>query len=396
MKIQYKDLLSILKKKYAGAGTGLFTNQVSFDITMGKYLSQLLSGVVDLKKIFIPEHGFFAELQDQLPVSNVALYNKLAEEAEFVPLYGRHKDLIGILSSEFDHLELLIIDIQDIGSRYYTYVTMIARMLEVVTVRKFDVDILVIDRPNPAGRQVEGTPLEEEFASVIGWHGILHRYGLTIGELSRYFMLEMGSSAKLHVLTMDAREMEHPDLPVYPSPNVPWISTAMVFPGQCLWEGTNVSEGRGTTRPFEIFGAPFFNRLTASWSDRWNQDNTEAVLRPLAFKSVFHKYSDQLCYGFQLHPVGRSYHSLYYTLKMMRELKQVLPEIEWRPVPYEQDSNKLAIELLTGDSRILKYLDGAMGEKELLESMDHEERRWIEKASDILLYKDKLYQAGKE
>ncbi|MBS0001338.1 MAG: DUF1343 domain-containing protein, partial [Cyclobacteriaceae bacterium] len=193
---------------------------------------------------------------------------------------------------------------------------------------------------------------------------------------------------ELEVIKMHENKMPL-NLPC-PSPNIPHPITPIIYAGQCLWEGTNISEGRGTTRPFEIFGAPFFRKLMRDWADRWNEDHREAILRPLVFVPTFHKYQMEYCYGFQLHPVSRDFHSLWYSLQLIRAVRMELDEFFWLEGPYELGSHKPAIELLVGDSLLLDYLNGSVTDHLVREKLSEHERRWVDHCSAYLLYDDKL------
>jgi uncharacterized protein YbbC (DUF1343 family) len=157
-----------------------------------------------------------------------------------------------------------------------------------------------------------------------------------------------------------------------------------------LLEGTNLSEGRGTTRPFEIFGAPYLKHLPKNWVDYWNNDNPEAVLRPLMFIPAFHKHKDKVCYGFQLHPIGEM-HSLLYALKMLRSLKKHARGFKWLEGPYEAGSERAAIDLLAGDQDILQFLEGNLQEASLLRKLKEEEKNWIALVQPFLIYSEPLY-----
>jgi uncharacterized protein YbbC (DUF1343 family) len=359
---------------------------VSFDFTQGKYLFQMLGDYSRSVTVLVPEHGLFAEQQDQVPLEELKTYQHLDDTVQYVSLYINTRDKIDRISESLSGLDALIIDIQDVGVRYYTFLPTIAEIFKEVIKWSLQLSIVVIDRPNPAGRQIEGTLLKEEYSSLIGLPGFPHRYGLTLGELCNYLRFQYNGEFPLEII-----EKEQDTLPVNPSPNIPNRNTCMVFSGQCLLEGTNLSEGRGTTRPFEIFGAPFLRDLSDEWVDTWNKENTHAVLRPLLFVPTFHKYKDQMCYGFQLHP-REKIHALLYSLKMIRSLKQNIGSMKWLEGPYEAGSDKPAIELLAGDDDILSYLNGAASEDTILDKMSEQEHKWIELTKPFLLYDEPLFQ----
>ena len=336
--------------------------------------------------MLVPEHGLFAEQQDQVPVENIHTYQHLDFNTRFISLYINTREKLDNISDSISDLDTLIIDIQDVGVRYYTFLPTIAEIFKLIINKGLQLSVVLIDRLNPAGRQVEGTLLAETYSSLIGLPGLPHRHGLTLGELCNFLRSQYNGKFPLKII-----KKENDTLPVNPSPNIPNINTCMIFSGQCLLEGTNLSEGRGTTRPFEIFGAPFLSDLSTDWVDVWNIENTQAVLRPLLFVPTFHKYKDQMCYGFQLHP-GEHIHVLSYSLKMLRSLKQSAGVMKWLEGPYEAGSDRPAIELLAGDDDLLRYLNGIGNEDEIHKKMIDEELKWIEIAKPFLLYDEPLFR----
>jgi len=385
---QYHMLFQKLKSRYSDARCGIFCNHTSFLWKDKKYLVRELERIVRLETIFIPEHGFFAELQDQQPLSIPNRYDFLETSAEMISLYHKTEyELMNVLN-QLNLVDLLIIDIQDVGVRYFTYVSLLGRIFEMLKDRS--THILVIDHPNPAGRQIEGIPLPESYESLIGWPGLPHRYGLTLGELARF--MKDKTSGKYSLEIIKCQDLDLNRILPYPSPNIPHPMTPLVYTGQCLWEGTNVSEGRGTTRPFEIFGAPFFKKFMTRWTDHWNEVHQEAILRPLIFLPTFHKYNGEYCYGFQLHPLKIGYHSLWYSLKLIREVRSDLNEFLWREGPYELGSDKTAIELLAGDETLVNFLNGKEEERIVREKLREEERIWQSKCNQYLLYDEKPRQ----
>jgi uncharacterized protein YbbC (DUF1343 family) len=382
---QYQKLLLEYKSYLQGKKVGLFCNQVSFDFSTGKYLFQLLPELSELLTVFIPEHGLFTEQQDQVAIEDTAYYHSLEPSVRFESLYRKTENKIGDIYDHLKGLDTLIIDIQDVGVRYYTYITTIGAFFEVLKAYELPVSVIVIDKPNPAGRQVEGTMLNKEYSSLIGLTGLPHRYGLTIGELCLFQKTQLDGQFSLEIIKTSSDTM-----PINPSPNIPAKATCQIFSGQCLLEGTNLSEGRGTTRPFEIFGAPFLRNLPQNWVVDWNNNNPIAVLRPLMFVPTFHKYKDEICYGFQLHPV-KQMHSLMYSLKMLRSLHQNAKGFNWLEGPYEAGSDRPAIELLAGDEDLLYFLDGGSNVDVISNKLKEEETRWISLARPYLLYSDPLF-----
>jgi uncharacterized protein YbbC (DUF1343 family) len=379
-------LYKLLAKKES---IGLLCNQSGWHSYTGKYSFQSLAELGRLKKVFIPEHGLFGELQDQIKLDDTSAYKSLASDVEWISLYNSTDPSLTATAEHLSGLDAIIIDIQDTGSRYYTYTTTIWLLLKKITELNFDIKIIVLDKPNPAGRQVEGTRIKKEYASFIGLEGLPHRHGLTIGELCRYFKNKL--DAKWELIIQVARKKETAF--ISPSPNIPSVSTCSLYSGQCLWEGTNVSEGRGTTLPFETIGAPFLNWVFA---EDWNNTkhptyNKSCYIRPLLFVPVFHKFANTTCNGLQLmiHK-KKGYHSLAHSLQLVKYIKEKTPAFEWKQGQYEAFNDKKAIELLVGDQLLLDYLDNKAGWKEVKLKLAEEEKAWIKEVSSLLIYKSPL------
>ena len=366
-------LLSYLKTAQLQPETtrlGILANQTAFEPGKG-YLFRTLAAAGFRLRCFLPEHGLFAELQDQIGLEETQAYARFLPpqyrlQVEFESLYGFQESTLRPGPDRLSDLDLLIVDLQDVGSRYYTFLNTLFYCLEVINDLRSEgrsIRCLVLDRNNPIGRRVEGSPLSPEFESFVGLPGILHRHGLTTGEMARYFATRIGcESSALITLKADAPSSANDEkqsnsadervFPIYPSPNMPSIATAAVYPGQCLLEGTNLSEGRGTTRPFEIFGAPFLGDLMEDASDFYLPG---ATLRPLRFLPTFHKHGGTICEGFQIH-AGPDYPALFGTMRILRWIRNKCAEFAWLSGVYEFRSNRPAIELLCGDDRLLHYV----------------------------------------
>ncbi len=380
-------------------------NQTAWHPENGEYIFETLYSKGVLKRVFTPEHGLFGELQDQVKLDKTEVYNNLGMEGcEFVSLYGTDEESLNAQSDKLSDIDALIIELQDVGSRYYTFNTTILNLFKTLKKEGINLPVYIIDRPNPAGRQVEGTMLKEEFASFIGIEGILHRHGLTIGEMAHLLYNELNAKFPLHIISYEAGLTYRDMLPwsIPPSPNIPGLFTCSFYSGQCLWEGTNVSEGRGTTRPFEIFGAPYMEELTGFNRERgfknWNDPNNPifdpgVYMRWTKFIPVFHKYLTETCFGFQLHPLpGASYHALAHNLRIISFVRQNCKGFSFREGKYEAGNNKTAIELLVADHLILGYLNGECSWEEVKEHMKIEEQKWIRKSKKALLYDLPLYR----
>jgi len=384
---------------------GLLCNQVAWQPERGEYLFETLYKKGHLKRVFTPEHGLFGELQDQVTLDNTEAYKELGlNDCEFVSLYGSSEKSLSASTGKLKDIDALIIELQDVGSRYYTFTSTVFNLFKVLKKNEINLSIYIVDRINPAGRQVEGTMLEKEYASFIGIEGMPHRHGLTFGELANLMYNEINAKFPLHIISYMAEKVSKDLLPwsIPPSPNIPGLFTCQFYSGQTLWEGTNVSEGRGTTRPFEQFGAPFMSNLMKynrengyeNWNDPKNPISDPAVyLRWQKFIPTFHKYKGEVCFGFQLHPApGVQYHALAHNLRILKFVADSCPGFSFLEGIYERGNDKSAIELILGDKLLIDYVKGKADWDIIKEHMKIEEQKWIRKARKFMLYDEQLYR----
>lgn len=311
-----------------------------------------------LRTLFSPQHGFHAEKQDNMIESA-----DMTDPVLGLPVFSLYGDTRVPRPEMFSGIDVLLVDLQDAGTRVYTFVYTLSYCME--TARACGKPVLVLDRPNPVGGlAVEGNLLDPACRSFVGRFPIPMRHGLTIGELARLFNTRFGVGCELHVMPMAGwqRAMLFDDtgLPwIAPSPNLPTPAAAMVYPGQVLWEGTNVSEGRGTAQPFELFGAPFFD--LSRMAPEFEQSPIDGtVLRPVVFEPTASKWRGRPCAGFQIHVTDpRRYAPYTATLRLLQAVMRLHPrEFAWRPPPYEYEYEKLPIDLLIGDPSIRRRLEG--------------------------------------
>ena len=349
---------------------GLLCNPASVDRQIRharSTIDQALPG--KLKALYSPQHGFFAEKQDNM-IESEDMLDPILRIPVF-SLYGKYRVPS---ASMFEPIDVLIVDLQDVGTRVYTFIYTLSYCLE--SAAKYNVRVLVLDRPNPInGTDIEGNLLAPECKSFVGRYPIPMRHGLTVGELAVLFNDHFGIGCDLDVIPMNGwkRHMWFADtgLPwIAPSPNLPTPVSAMVYPGQVIWEGTNISEGRGTTQPFELFGAPYIE-----------VDNLTAVLgaaeipgvrfRPVVFEPTSNKWSQTRCNGYQLHIMDPSQYQPYKTtLHLLRAIMAEHPDqFEWKLPPYEYEYERLPIDLIIGDRHIRKQV-------EKLEPIDVIESGW--------------------
>jgi uncharacterized protein YbbC (DUF1343 family) len=350
---------------------------------------------IDLQRLFGPEHGVRGTAQDMVAV------NAAADPITGIPeisLYGDNEDSLRPRPEHLEGLDVLVFDIQDIGSRYYTYVYTLAYCLEACAAA--GVQVAVCDRPNPIGRGREGNLVQtDRYRSFVGRFPLPNRHGLTVGELAPWFCDQLGISRDREALVVVPCEgwqrgqwFDQTGLPwVMPSPNMPTLDTATVYPGQCLLEGTNVSEGRGTTRPFELFGAPWIrpdalkreiDRLAATWS-------LDGVAFRAAFiEPSFHKLAGKTCGALQLHVTDRRrYQPLATSVALLTALRRLYPDnFGWRAEAYEFVSDRLAIDLLSGDTSVRDLVDGQGELPELQAQWRRCEREFSEAVGPYLLY----------
>jgi len=310
-----------------------------------------------LTALFSPQHGFFAEKQDNM-IESDHIMDPILDLPVF-SLYGETRCPTGEM---FDLIDILLVDLQDAGTRVYTFIYTLSYCMEAA--KRSGKKVIVLDRPNPIGGEtVEGNLLKPDYASFVGRYPIPMRHGLTIGELACLFNDHFGIGCDLRVVPMEGwrRSMyfDGTGLPwIPPSPNLPTPTAACVYPGQVIWEGTNISEGRGTTQPFELFGAPFIDTektLKAVGGRR----QPGIILRPVAFEPTANKWAGELCRGFQIHIRDRRRFSPYAVgLKLLKAIRRLNAEdFRWKAPPYEYEFEKPPFDLITGDPGIREAIE---------------------------------------
>ena len=353
--------LEHLKEKYwkglRGRRLGLLSNQASVDLHLRpakEVISALLPG--HLKALFTSQHGYGAEEQDNMNETDHAHDKELN-----VPIFSLYSDTRDPSPQMLELVDVLLIDLQDVGCRVYTFASTMLNCMKATS--RSHKKVIVLDRPNPLGGiEVEGNPLKPPLFSFVGPYRLPMRHGLTMGEMAVMFKDVFQLDCELQVIPMRGwtREMLWEDTGltwVMPSPNMPLPQTAYVYPGQVIWEGTNISEGRGTCRPFEIFGAPFLN------PDEIRQDLSEEnlegfVLQSFRFKPMFNKWQGKLCHGFFIHLLNpRTYRPYRTTLMLLKAIaSRYGEEFQWASPPYEYVTDQRPIDLIIGDYWIDKWL----------------------------------------
>jgi uncharacterized protein YbbC (DUF1343 family) len=341
-----------------GRRLGLLAHQASVtrDLAHAAQLLRDLRGV-RLARLFAPEHGLWGAAQDHAPVAST---RDQVTGLEVWSLYGERR---APTPETLAGLDALVVDLQDIGARYYTFVWTLA--LAMRECARAGVRVIVLDRPNPlGGDRVEGNVPDPAFASFVGLYPLPARHGFTIGELARRFVLEEGIRCDLTVARMRgwrrAMLWEDTGLPwVPPSPNMPTPDTARVYPGGCLIEGTNLSEGRGTTRPFEWIGAPYLDgHRYAEALDAMRLPGVR--FRPARFIPTFHKWAGEVCGGVQIHVTDRRRFRPFRTgVAAITVARRLAPaEFRWKEPPYEFEHQRLPIDILFGTDWIRTQIEG--------------------------------------
>ena len=340
---------------------------------------------VRLKALFGPEHGIWADAQDLVEVEDSR--DPLTGLPVF-SLYGKTRIPTAEMLSGVD---ALLFDVQDVGARYYTFIYTMLHALQACA--RYRRRLVVLDRPNPlGGTALEGNVLEPEYLSFVGMHPLPPRHAMTVGELALLFREELGLDADLQVVRMRGwrREMafEETGLPwVMPSPNMPTVDTAWVYPGGCLVEGTNLSEGRGTTRPFELVGAP--------WLDPWRlardleKERLPGVrFRPTYFTPTFQKHAGRRCGGVQVHVRDRRRFTSYltYLLLIFHARRQDPARFAWRDPPYEYEHVKRPIDILFGSDEFRRSTDQGNSPRRLAARWKAGLARFRRRRAQYLLY----------
>lgn len=353
-----EQLVNSPPESLKGKRLGLLCNQASTDrnFTHSRDLiQQAFPG--QLTCLFTPQHGFFAEKQDNMIESG-----HMVDSVSGVPVFSLYGETRKPDEKMFDHLDVLLVDLIDVGTRVYTFLYTLAYCLEAGA--KYQKKVVVLDRPNPiGGKAIEGNILQDDCKSFVGLYPIPMRHGLTFGELAKFINKEFDINAQLDVIKMDGwkRDMLFRDtgLPwVFPSPNMPTPEAALVYPGQVIWEGTNISEGRGTCFPFELVGAPFFMHDDIL-------DNISGTLipgctlRPVVFEPTSNKWKGKPCPGFHLHVTDPVSFLPYRTsLVLLQAFMKLYPDLfEYKSPPYEYEYERLPMDLILGDTNLRQSLE---------------------------------------
>ena len=378
MKLGLEVLLESRLNLLDGARVGLIVNPASINSRFAHAADLFYrERRIKLAALFGPQHGIRGETQD-----NMIEWQTFTDERTGLPafsLYGENRKPTPEMLSDLD---ALVFDVQDVGTRVYTFIYTMALAMEAAGER--GLKFIVLDRPNPInGLNVEGNIHKAEFRSFVGMYPIPMRHGMTAGELAMMFNSEFGVTCELEVIKMEGwrRGMFYEDtqLPwVMPSPNIPTVDTAVVFPGSVMIEGTNISEGRGTTRPFEIIGAPFIDSYGLV-EELGKESLPGVIFRPMHFQPTFQKFSGEICGGIQIHVTNRDQFKPVATgVGVTSAIKRLYPEsFRWKQPPYEYVYDRLPFDVITGTSGLREQIESGVSVAEI-------EASWQEGISDFL------------
>jgi uncharacterized protein YbbC (DUF1343 family) len=388
-----------LRRPLAGRRVALLAHPASVTAKLEHALDALAGlGDLGLTAAFGPQHGLRGDKQDNMIESPDFL-----DPAHGIPVFSLYGEVRRPTPAMLESFDVLLVDLQDLGCRIYTFITTLRYVLEAAAAR--GKSVWVLDRPNPVGRPVEGLTLRAGWESFVGAGPMPMRHGLTLGELGHWFIRHLELDVDYRVIEMQGWQ---PDRApghgwplgertwVNPSPNAPNLWMARCYPGTVMLEGTTLSEGRGTTRPLELFGAPDLDvealikemqRLAPEWLKGCR-------LRPCWFEPTFHKHAGKLCAGVQVHVEDAAYdHEAFRPWRVQalafKALRRLRPDYDlWRDFPYEYEHGRLAIDLINGSELLRRWVDDAGATPADLDAMaTPDERAWREEREDVLIYR---------
>jgi len=374
------------KQLLRGRRVGLVCNPASVNGSFVHVIDRAEASGVEIAAIFGPQHGFRSDVQENMIESA-----HTRDPRRRVPIYSLYSETREPSAEMLAGLDALVIDLQDVGTRIYTYIYTMAHCLTAAA--RHGLPVVVCDRPNPIGGDaVEGPMLQPAFRSFVGEYPIPMRHGMTIGELARLFNDAFGIGAKLEVIAMQgwSRSMYHDEtgLPwVLPSPNLPTLDGAIVYPGTVLFEGMNVSEGRGTTKPFELAGAPWVD--PEPFAAALNAEGLPGVhFRPALFEPTFHKHAKVSCGGCQIHITDRqTFQPVAVGVALTDAFRRADPKaFAWREPPYEYEYTIPPIDILYGHAAMRETLDSGGTWRDVVAAWPDEVRDFLPLRSRFLLY----------
>jgi uncharacterized protein YbbC (DUF1343 family) len=370
-----------------GRRVGVVSNPASVDRNLDHIVDRLAAHPgTRLTAIFGPQHGFRSDVQD-----NMIETAHTEDDLRRVPVYSLYSETREPTAAMLRDVEVLVIDLQDVGVRIYTYIYTMANCLKAA--RQHGVKVIVCDRPNPIGGvQVEGPVLSKGHESFVGMYPIPMRHGMTIAELARMFNDHFEIGADLEVVAMDGwrRTMYFDETGrtwIMSSPNIPTFETTLVYPGAVLFEGTNVSEGRGTTRPFELLGAPWV--AAERFAEAMNRRGLPGVcFRPVVFEPVFHKHARQACAGCQIHVLDRAaFRAVETGVALIEAFRASNPDrFGWKAPPYEYEHERMPIDVLAGSTELREQIEAGVPAGTIAQSWEAATQEFRRLRERFLLY----------
>lgn len=372
---------------FKGVRAGLICNQASVNHSF-RHAADLLDEHTDiqLRALFGPQHGIRGDVQD-----NMIETEHTVDLQTGLPIHSLYSETREPTEAMLKDLDILIFDMQDVGCRIYTFAYTMANSM--VAAKRFGKKVIVCDRPNPInGVSVAGNVLEPEHASFVGQFAIPTRHGMTLGELALLFNSHFGIGCDLEVIPMEGWAREHwldqTDSPwVMPSPNIPTLDSATVFPGTVHFEGTQLSEGRGTTRPFELAGAPYID--AERYAGKLNDLHLPGVFfRSCIFRPTFQKHAGVSCGGVQIHVTNRDlFEPVTAGLEMVRVAHNLYPdEFRWKEPPYEYVYDRNPFDVIAGTSSIRRAIEGGSSIECLQQDWREELDAFDQVRAEYLLY----------
>jgi uncharacterized protein YbbC (DUF1343 family) len=386
-----------LRKPLAGRRLALLAHPASVTTGLVHSLDALSRSGLRLNAAFGPQHGLRGDKQDNMVESP-----DFSDPVHGIPVFSLYGAVRRPSAQMMEHFDVLLVDLQDLGCRVYTFLTTLRYVLEAAA--EHGKSVWVLDRPNPAGRPIEGLKLRSGWESFVGAGALPMRHGLTLGEAGMWFVRTLGLDLEYKVIEMEGwKPSTSPGYGwplgerawVNPSPNAPNLSMARCYPGTVMLEGTTLSEGRGTTRPLEVLGAPdidpqlLLQRMNAL-QPQWLRG---CILRPCWFEPTFHKHAGKLCAGLQIHVEEAAYdHAAFRPWRLValafKALRALRPDYPlWRDFPYEYET-RLAIDVINGGAVLRQWVDDSRASAGDLDALANpEEQAWREEREAVLLYR---------
>lgn len=386
VRVGLESFLGGVGEDYSGADLGLILHPASVTSELVLSVDALLDAGYGVRSLFGPQHGARGEKQDNMIESD-----HYTDPVTGLPVHSLYSEVRKPTPEMLSGLDALLFDLQDVGVRVYTFVWTMALCMEACA--EAGIPFVVLDRPNPVGGAIrEGRVLRKGFESFVGLHPVPLRHGLTCGELARWLHHRRGIDCELEVITCEGwdRSMRWDDTGrpwVLPSPNLPTPRSCDVYPGMVLLEGTNLSEGRGTTRPFELFGAPFLD--AREMVERASEGlGPGAALRPCAFQPTFQKHAGRVCHGAQLHVTDPDrFRPVQAAVSILQACRSVAPEdFRWREPPYEYEEELRPIDILWGGEGLRKGVNAGSSVEDILEGIGDEIAAFSRSVAPYLLY----------